>query len=293
MKNVKRTIFIILFILILIILIFSIIILTNRNFRFIGHDYKTFDTLVVDSNYDVNLKNIVVKFDASELEIKENSENKIGIKIYGDKDKVKLSSDSNKIIVETLNKKCTFFCYNVKIPKVYIYIPSNYSGNIDVQSNFGDVSIYSFPLLDVSINMDSGNLMIEEIKNGVINNSHGDINVTKFVNSLEVNANAGDIEVNKVLKLNAKNNFGDIKINEVEEYLDISNDAGSIEVKTLHLEENSKIHNNLGNIKIGLTNKIKIKTSTDLGSVKVNNNYDESAIVLNINNNLGDIIVDN
>ena len=59
------------------------------------------------------------------------------------------------------------------------------------------------------------------------------------------------------------------------------------------INKDSSIKNNLGSIKIGSTNEIYIEAKTDLGDVKVNNNYKKSDITLNLKNNCGDIKVNN
>ena len=53
------------------------------------------------------------------------------------------------------------------------------------------------------------------------------------------------------------------------------------------------INSDLGDIKIEETNDIYIETDVSLGDAKVNNNNRHSEIILSIENNLGDIKVNN
>ena len=75
--------------------------------------------------------------------------------------------------------------------------------------------------------------------------------------------------------------------------MNLSNDCGDIKVRSIVLNKNSYIENNFGDIKIESTNEIYINAQTNLGDVKINNNYQKSDITLTIKNDLGDITINN
>ena len=73
----------------------------------------------------------------------------------------------------------------------------------------------------------------------------------------------------------------------------MENDCGDIEVNNINLNKNSYIKDEYGDIKIGNTNELYIDAKTNLGKVKIKNNYHKSDITLKIENDCGDIEVNN
>ena len=114
-----------------------------------------------------------------------------------------------------------------------------------------------------------------------------------MVEKAEIEESAGDVTVNKVKDIIVKNNYGNIKIKEVSNYLDISDDCGDIKIDRIDIHKDSFIQNSFGNIKVGSTNEIYIDAKTDLGDLKINENFHKSDITLKIENNCGDIKVNN
>ena len=255
-KGLIITLIVILCILLVGLVILFIGLLNNGfkfNFRFTNN---ISENLVVDKTYDNLFDEIKISTDAADIEIVESDTFKL--EIYGNEKYVTVNDNTNILDIDVKSEKCNFFCINVTISKVVVYLPSSYDKKITIDNHYGDVKIDNFD-----------NLI------------------------LDATINAGDIKVESVFDIKAKNNYGDIKIGKVNNYLDLSNDCGDIKIEEININKDSKIDDSLGNIKIGKTNEINIEADTDLGDVKVKNNYRKSDITLKIENNCGDIKVNN
>lgn len=295
-KTLKIILIIFLSILVIGMSTFFVNILTNKNFRFRNiffGKYKVSNELIFNEEYETIFDSIKIDSQASDIEIKEGVESKVKVVIYGDKDDTKVDITDNKLNIKSNGKKCVGFCFNMTIDKIEIYLPSSYSGNINIINNYGDVNIGEFDNLVLDAKLDAGDIKVSSLKSGKIKNSYGDIKVFGYSKELEIDQDCGDIEISEVDRIKLENNYGDINIGKVNEYLQIKEDCGDVEISSLNLKENSSIHNSYGDIKIGSTNEIYISAKTSLGDTKINNNYQKSDITLTIDNSCGDIKVNN
>ena len=297
MNNKTPKIILIVFLSILVIglSIFFVNILTNKNFRF-GHfsfGHKVSNELVFNQEYETVFDTIKIDSKSSDIEIKEGNESKVKVVIYGDKDETNVEIVNNKLNIKSNEKKCIGFCFNMTIAKIEVYLPSSYSGNINIENNYGDVNIGNFDNLILDAKLDAGDIKVDSLKSGKIKNSYGDIKILGYSKELEIDQDCGDVEVSEVDRIKLENNYGDIDIGKVNEYLQIKEDCGDVKIDSLNLKENSSIHNSYGDIKIGSTNEIYINAKTSLGDTKINNNYQKSYVTLTIDNSCGDIRVNN
>ena len=297
MNNKTPKIILIVFLSILVIglSIFFVNILTNKNFRF-GHfsfGHKVSNELVFNQEYETIFDTIKIDSKSSDIEIKEGNESKVKVVIYGDKDETNVEIVNNKLNIKSNEKKCIGFCFNMTIAKIEVYLPNGYSGNINIENNYGDVNIGNFDNLILDATLDAGDIKVDSLKSGKIKNSYGDIKILGYSKELEIDQDCGDVEVSEVDRIKLENNYGDIDIGKVNEYLQIKEDCGDVKIDSLNLKENSSIHNSYGDIKIGSTNEIYINAKTSLGDTKINNNYQKSYVTLTIDNSCGDIRVNN
>ena len=236
----------------------GIILLVYIGFRYGIRTYKISDKLFLNESYSIIYDDISIDTAASSIEIKEADDEKIKLVIYGDDDKITVDKTDKTLSVKTNEEKCKFFCFNVMMPKVELYLPKNYHNNIHINNKYGNVNIDAFSKMNLDIKVNAGDAFIKEIKS-----------------------------------ITAKLNYGDIKIGKINEYLDINNDCGDIKIDSVNIEKDSYIKNDLGSIKVGSTNEIYIEAKTDLGDVQINHNYINADITLEIKNNCGDIKVNN
>ena len=294
-KTLKIILIVFLSILVIGLSIFFVNILTNKNFRF-GHfsfGHKVSNELVFNQEYETIFDTIKIDSKSSDIEIKEGNESKVKVVIYGDKDETNVEVVNNKLNIKSNEKKCIGFCFNMTIAKIEVYLPSSYSGNINIENNYGDVNIGNFDNLFLDAKLDAGDIKVDSLKSGKIKNSYGDIKILGYSKELEIDQDCGDVEVSEVDRIKLENNYGDIDIGKVNEYLQIKEDCGDVKIDSLNLKENSSIHNSYGDIKIGSTNEIYINAKTSLGDTKINNNYQKSYVTLTIDNSCGDIRVNN
>lgn len=258
MKNniIKISMIILLTIIAICLIAFMINVINNQNgFRGFFKSYKTSEELVINENYDNNFEKISIDSKASNIYVYSTEENEIKIKYYGVKDEASISTENNVLKVSTFENNKFF---NTKVSKTEIYVPKTYDKLIEIKNNYGNVEIGEFENSTISIEEDYGNVKVE---------------------------NAKDITI--------QNNYGDIVIDNVEYSLQIEDNCGDVEIKNINLKEDSYIKNNLGDIKILNTNEIYFDAKTNLGDTKINNNYNKSEITLKIQNDCGDIEINN
>lgn len=294
-KTLKIILIIFLSLLVIGLSVFFVNILTNKDFRF-GHfsfGHKVSNELVFNQEYETIFDTIKIDSKSSDIEIKEGNESKVKVVIYGDKDETNVEIVNNKLNIKSNEKKCIGFCFNMTIAKIEVYLPNGYSGNINIENNYGDVNIGNFDNLILDATLDAGDIKVDSLKSGKIKNSYGDIKILGYSKELEIDQDCGDVEVSEVDRIKLENNYGDINIGKVNEYLQIKEDCGDVKIDSLNLKENSSIHNSYGDIKIGSTNEIYINAKTSLGDTKINNNYQKSDVTLTIDNSCGDIRINN
>lgn len=292
MKNniIKISMIILLTIIAICLIAFMINVINNQNaFRGFFKSYKTSEELVINENYDNNFEKISIDSKASNIYVYSTEENEIKIKYYGVKDEVSISTENNVLKVSTFENNKFF---NTKVSKTEIYVPKTYDKLIEIKNNYGNIEIGEFENSTISIEEDYGNVKVENAKDITIQNNYGDISLGD-AESATLNESCGDIKIKKVNKVIVENKYGDIVIDNVEYSLQIEDNCGDVEIKNINLKENSYIKNNLGDIKILNTNEIYFDAKTNLGDTKINNNYNKSEITLKIQNDCGDIEINN
>ena len=295
MKNKKWiiTLIVILTIIMIVLSIFFVNFL-QRNFKFKGFriGLQNSNKLILDKTFEEKINNIIIDATTSEIFIKKFDTEKIKAIIYGEKDYTDVEIDSDNLNIEISEKKCIGFCLNQKISKIEIYLPENFSGNIDIKNNYGDIFIDEFLDAFIDVEEDCGDVKIIGGNIVKVDNNYGNIEIEKANVSI-VNEDCGDVIISNTNDVTVKNNYGDIKIKSVNNYLYLENDCGDINLNNINLKKNSYIKNDYGSIEIGNTNELFIDATTDLGKVKINNNYNKADITLKIENDCGDVEVNN
>lgn len=295
MKNKKGLIIFLIVLLAIISILLTVFMIGSINGKFKFYNFikhKVSNELVLDEYYDNTFSVINVSAKASEIYVKESLEEKVRVVIYGNKDKTDVKVNNNELLISSTEKGCTWFCFDMTISKIEIYLPKNYENKLDITNNYGDIDIGEFLNATININEDCGDVEIDGANNIIVDNDYGDITIGT-AHMANITESCGDIKINTANELVAENNYGDIKVGSVNSYFDISNDCGDIRIENVNIEKNSYIKDDLGYIKLGTTNEIYIDAKTDLGKVKINNNYQKSDITLKIENDCGDIIINN
>lgn len=275
-------------------IIWFMVAMINNSFKFSSFNIssKMSKELVLDKIYNIDFNKIDINTSKGNIYIRESSNNEFNVVIYGDKEYTTVNTDNQVLYINVKNKNCIGFCFDNTVPKVEVYIPSNYANLIKIVSNYGDIEVGNFKEATIDIQEDFGDVSVIGGNIIKIDNEYGDIKI-KEVLETKINISKGDVDIKSVYDATIDNNYGDIEIDNVYNYLNLNNDCGDIKINNVVLNKNSSIKDALGDIEIGNTNEIYIDAKTNLGDVKIRNNYPKSDITLKIDNDCGDIEIDN
>lgn len=203
------------------------------------------------------VENLKILSNAGDIEIKESTDKKIHITVYGENpDELKVTLNNNELNIDFSEYTKKFIAFNFYTNDIIVYIPKEYSKQININSKYGDCKILDLENATISINQDCGDIELGKVKNITIDSKYGDIDINTILNKCNLESDCGDININKA-----------------------------------EIKEDSSIESNLGDIKISETNDIYVDAKTDLGDTKVNTNNRHSEITLKIQNDCGDIKV--
>lgn len=297
-KKSKIVLITLLSILVIMLILFMTFVILNGSKGFINLGItsdKISNNLIYDKTYENKFDKINIKTDASDIKIKKSNDSNIKVLIYSEEEKrknINVTDNTSLDINLEAKKGFNFFLFNYINSKIEIYIPSDYNKSIRIENNYGDIETSDFIDANMDIISDCGDVKIDAGNSIKIRNSYGDT-IVKNANSIDVSNDCGDIDVGSAKSAILKNDYGDIDIKHVYEYIDIEDNCGDINIDNVILKKNSSIKNDMGDIEIKNIRNIYIDAKTSLGDVSVNNNYRTSDITLKIENDCGDIEVDN
>lgn len=248
--------------------------------------------LVFDQTYTQDFNEIKMTVSAGNIYMKESPNEQIQVLGYGNEEDVTVDINNQKLNINVEEKNCHFFCFKRTISKIEIYLPKDYDHLIKIENNYGDTEIAEFLNAKIDIEQKYGDILIEGSKTLKIYNDYGDIKIDQAEDA-DIKCSAGDVVIGTISNLTVVNHYGDIDVRKVENYLDIKEDCGEINIREINLGRNSSIKNSYGDVEIGFTNEIYIDASTNLGDKDIKKNYPKSEVTLRIQNNCGDIEVNN
>lgn len=255
-----------------------LVMLLKGNFGHIGlkgFGYNVSNELIVEEQYDAVFDEIWVDSDAGNILFQKSKDEKIHVTIYGDEDRTTVEEVGSRLQIKTKAKKCFGICFNVQAAKVEVQVPESFAGKFDLKNRFGDTEVEEFEHVTMDVENNYGNI---------------DILAAKKVNIKE---DCGDVKIGEVEDATIKNNFGDIKIDLVTNYVNLKNSCGDIKINEAKIEKDSFIEDNMGSIKIYSLNEVYVDAKTSLGDIKMNTNYRTADVTLKIDNDCGDIKVEN
>lgn len=294
MKNNKIIIFsiVLLSIVAISLVIFMIMVINGKNkfpeFQVIG---RTNSKLAIDEKYNAEFNSININSNSSDIYVKKSESSEVRVLIYTEDSPIVETTD-DELNIKLDMQKHKFFNFYTTISKIEVYIPENFDKKIKINNDYGNIEVDEFFYASIKIIEDCGNVSVKGGNDVSIENNYGDIVLDK-ANNVDIKQSAGDVIIGNVKNIKAENDYGDIKIDEVTEQLNIEENCGDVEIEKINLIKNSNINNSFGDIEIDSTNEIYIEAKTDLGDVEVNNNYRDAEIILKLNNNCGDITINN
>ncbi|NMB07751.1 MAG: DUF4097 domain-containing protein [Tissierellia bacterium] len=155
--------------------------------------------------------------------------------------KTKLNTGKVKdtLEIKAENKNYTKIGFsNLKETEIYldVYVPTNYSKDIDIEANLGDINISDFNLNELDIDADLGNIKAKNIN----------------AMELDIDADLGNVNLENI---NVKN-------------IEIECDSGNIVAKSI--KGNAKVKANLGNIELGYSDfDYNLNAVSNLGSITI------------------------
>lgn len=256
----NKTPIIILIILLTIIIFFLVIFLvqclSGGKIGLINITTKNNEVIYEDEFKLEKIKNIEIKQDVGNVIIKEATDNKIQLLVYGENvGDIKVNLNHNKLEIDyTLHKKFKLFNFGSSKKDIILFIPSKYSDEIKIKNDLGDCKI-------------------SNLENAI----------------LDIECNAGNVEIEKIKNIKINSNMGDVKIQEINNKCDIAINAGNVQVTKLSIKEDSNIKSDLGNVNIIETNNVYIDGHVDLGNSNINGSNKNSNITLKIECDCGNI----
>lgn len=265
-KGLIITLIIILFIVIIGLTAFLYLSLSGKlnfqtSFKILGTKSSN---IIFDNSYEIDsIDNLEILSSAGNINFKESTDDKIRVVAYGkNNEELKVSLEENKLKVNYSEYKSSNFYIginvNFNINDIIIYIPKDYSKEINIDADYGDIEIIDLENATINIKEDCGNVKLGKVKNISIESNYGDVEITEILSKFTIESDYGDIKIEKV-----------------------------------QITENSYIKSDYGNVKIKETNDIYIDAKTNLGDVNINTNNRHSEITLKIEGDCGDIKVEN
>jgi len=265
MKN--KALIITLIILLSIIIIFLAMFLyiglkSGFNFKnvFVGFIPKS-TNVIYDKQFDLDsIRNIEINQDAGDVLIKQATNNSIQVVCYGeDINDVQVDLNDGILNIEYTHKnKITFFNFGDIKNDIIVYLPSDYSHEINITNNCGQCDFI-------------------DLENATVN----------------ISCDAGGVQLGKVKNANISCDYGNVEIKEVLNRCDIQADCGNIEIDKISIQEDSSIKADLGNVEINNANDIYIDAEVDLGNINIDKNNRLAEITLKIYSDCGNIEVKN
>ena len=242
MKNKGLIIGLITFLSVIVILlsVFFVLLLNGKiGFKNLGFFTKKSKTVIEEKEFSDTFDSINISSDVSDITFKVSKTNDIRVVVYGDRkeDKVNFKKDDDTLNITYKSKKCRFICMRKYTGSIEVYVPDNYSKNITIENDTGDIEINSGR--SIRIRNDVGDIKIKNVDKYLsIRNDVGDIKITNLniTSDSSIRNDVGDITIENAsnIKFDAKTDVGEkeIKGNDKKSdiTLEIRNDVGDIEV---------------------------------------------------------------
>ena len=216
-----------------------------------GFDFnKTFgigvsDKLIEEKEIET-LKEIDIKFNTSNVEIKHSEDDKYKVMLYSDRvDTHSINVIEGKLEVSINEKKLKFWkrLFNHKISRILIYVPKDFEGNITIDGDVGDINLddYRYTVLKTKLNV--GDIYVDGIKDGTVDLNVGSVKIKKLYSNCNINIDAGNVTIEETndIKIEGKVDLGRSNIEKNNEEalntLKIEVRAGNIDVLAPKVEE--------------------------------------------------------
>lgn len=200
------------------------------------------NNVVFDESYDANnISSIKINSESGDITFLDSADESIKIVAKGGKSEyVSTEISSGNLTVNSIAENKTTPFGKVKYCNLTVYLPADYSKNLEVNCSYGDVDFEnnSKPILKVE-------------------NKYGDIEAVNIGTSFDFHTNFGDIDINTLnisSDSSASTDFGDISIDRTND-IKISSAVSSGKTNVLNSNPNSPV---------------TLTLKTDFGDIEVN-----------------------
>ena len=215
--------------------------------------------LCYDESFDTAFTEVNLKSNAGDMDVVQSSDGKVHLKIWADEKEVKVS-EVGSVLNVTANAKgkvsIGINTYNRRMTKIELALPSDFSGEIRVKSQYGNLALAALPEAKLQLESEYGNLTAEALAS-----------------------------------LSAECDYGNVTVGALTDKISIKAEYGNVEIKTLTLREDGSIECEAGNIDIGSAQNIFIESETEVGTAKIRPNPSSFTATLYVETEVGNITV--
>ncbi|MDF2505979.1 DUF4097 family beta strand repeat-containing protein [Clostridium sp.] len=216
-----------------------------------------------------NFNKINVDFSSTDIIIQSTDEPNLRIiqKSTGklrNEEKFTISKENDNIIIKRSNSRVAFSIFNLGNlqERIEVYIPKNYTKNLDIQSSSGNIIFNSdINLNNISCIASSGNLRDESIINA---------------NDVNLKASSGNISLEALMSKSYKVNTssGNIDINSLSGSGDVSASSGNVKVNYKDISEYSNVSARSGNVDLVIPEGLNFEFSGRCNSGDIKSSFD-------------------
>lgn len=271
-KGLLITAIVLLSILILGLIGLMIFLLCGNGVTFSGVPIRS-DTVILEQDYH-DVTAVEVDSACGDISFVENTEDAVHIKVYGEeRSDVTVAAENGKLSIRYPQKATGWIKTKIMKNDIIISLPATFTGSLSVRSDYGNITACDLPGAAVDVNAAYGAITLGRIS------------------TAKLRADYGNVDVGSAVVLDAELDLGNITVGSITQRCLIQNDCGDINVAALSVTENSRVEDNLGNIRIDTAKGVSVKADTDLGKCEVYDNDPSSGVILTVENDCGDIRV--
>lgn len=163
--------------------------------------------------------------------------------------------NGSTIYIEVENKIVINFGFSFSDTKLNIYVPNEYSKNLDVKTTSGNVTIDNLKLGSLNCKSTSGSIKIKDFAavNSDIQTTSGDIKLMEFGGDLNTKSTSGNLEVDCVGGLQAVNmssTSGEIKVDNFSGLMNARTTSGNIKINYNDFSGDSIVKSTSGEVRL-------------------------------------------
>lgn len=161
---------------------------------------KKSSNVILDEEFEEKIvNNIEILSNAGDITLQESTSENIRVVVYGkDRSDLKVDLEDNRLKIENLEHKVSFFGFNSYINDIIVYVPTTYSKEINISNDYGNCEIMDLEKATVNAEIDCGDIKLGKIKDATIKSKYGNVTIGIIQNKFDIESNCGDIKIEKL-----------------------------------------------------------------------------------------------